>query len=384
MKKLLLLAFFGFALVPGYLLLKPTPVDPVAWAPPVAPKLEGPYAINAKLAGIQRLAAGIGHGPEGIAIDGEGRVVTGFEDGQVIRLSADGRQVQRLGRTGGRPLGIAIGTDGAVRVADSKRGLLRIGDDGAVTVLSTEAGGIRAGFADDVDVDPATGLALYSDASTKFPDPYYLRDMLEHRPHGRLIAHDAATGASTVLADQLYFANGVAFGPGGESVFVAETGAYRIVRIWLKGPKAGSREVFADNLPGFPDNVSFNGRDRIWVALPSPRDAKLDALAGWPLIRKMISRLPGRVQNRLAFSPIKHAFVLGFDLDGKLVANLQHLAADAYAPITSVEEHGPWLYLGSLTQPSIARLPLSVAIEGAAPPPEGWQQVPAEATLQSP
>ena len=58
MKKLLLLAFFGFALVPGYLLLKPTPVDPVAWAPPAAPKLEGPYAINAKLAGIQRLAAG--------------------------------------------------------------------------------------------------------------------------------------------------------------------------------------------------------------------------------------------------------------------------------------------------------------------------------------
>jgi len=374
MKKLLGIAVLGFAAVLAYLLLKPTEVDPASWLAPRAPALAGKYAPNAVLKNIQRLAAGIGTGPEGIAIDGEGRVVTGFDDGRIIRLSADGGRYEVLASTGGRPLGISFAADGAPIVADSRKGLLRI-EGGKAIAISTEANGVAVGFADDVDVTGS--MAIFSDASTKYTDQFYLRDLLEHRPHGRLIAHDSATGMSTEVARGLYFANGVALGPDGAYALVSETSAYRIRRIWLKGEKAGTQEVFAENLPGFPDNVSFNGRDRVWVALASPRDAGLDALSEWPLLRKMIARLPERIQNRLAFSPIKRSFVLGFDLDGRLVANLQYLGTDAYSPITSAKEHGPWLYFGSLNEPSIARLPLNLAIPGAEAPPAGWQQTPA-------
>ncbi|WP_293370299.1 SMP-30/gluconolactonase/LRE family protein [Nevskia sp.] len=381
MKKLLAAFALGCLAVLAYLLLKPTPVDPVAWQAPQAPKLEGIYARNEVLKNIQRLAAGIGRGPEGIAIDAEGRILTGFDDGRVIRLSADGSRYEELANTGGRPLGLSFAADGAPIVADAKKGLLRI-EGGKTTALSTEVAGVAVGFADDVDASGT--LAVFSDASTKFPDPYYLRDLLEHRPNGRLLAHDSATGIATELARDLYFANGVAIGPNGDYVLVSETSAYRITRIWLKGEKAGSREVFVDNLPGFPDNLSFNGRDRIWVALAGPRDEGLDALSDWPLLRKMIARLPGRIQNRLAFSPVKQSFVLGFDLDGRLVANLQDMGVNAFSPITSVEEHGPWLYLGSLTEPSFARLPLNLAIPDAAAPPEGWQQTPTTPTRANP
>ena len=89
----------------AYLLLKPTEVDPASWLAPRAPRLEGEYAPNAVLKNIQRLAAGIGRGPEGIGIDAEGRIVTGFDDGRIIRLSADGSRYEELANTGGRPAG---------------------------------------------------------------------------------------------------------------------------------------------------------------------------------------------------------------------------------------------------------------------------------------
>ncbi len=377
MKKLLYSILLGLLALPLYLLLKPAPVDPVAWQAPVAPKLEGPYAPNTILKDAQRLLVGVGRGPEAVAIDASGAVYTGYEDGRLVRLAPEGDRYRELANTGGRPLGLVVEADGSLLVADSGKGLLRVAQDGTITSLSVNAGGVPLGFTDDVDRDAAGARAYFSDASMKFPNPYYLRDLFEHRPHGRLIVHDLAARQSAVLLEDLYFANGVAVGPDSEWLLVAETAAYRITRYWLKGPKAGRRELFADNLPGFPDNLSFNGRDRVWVALPSARNAALDGLSRWPLLRRMLMNLPEQLQALLSTHGKPHAFVLGFDLDGRLVANLQYQADDAFAPIMSVEEHGPWLYFGSLSQDAIARLPLQLAVPGQAPPPAGWQQAPA-------
>ena len=60
---------------------------------------------------------------------------------------------------------------------------------------------------------------------------------------------------------------------------VNETGSYRTLRYWLKGEKAGTSDIFADNLPSFPDNITFNGKDRFWVAIYAPRTAIADTLA---------------------------------------------------------------------------------------------------------
>lgn len=376
MKKLLIAVLLSLFLALLFLWLTPTNVDPVAWVVPVAPKLEGPYAPNSILKDAQRLLLGVGHGPEGVAVDASGAVYTGYEDGRIVRLAPAGDRYREFANTGGRPLGLVAEADGSLLVADSAKGLLSVSPDGAITTLSLSAGGVPLGFADDVDHKGGT-LAFFTDASTKFPNPHYLLDVLEHRPHGRVIVQDLVQQQSATVIEDLYFANGIAVGPDGEWLLVAETAAYRITRVWLKGPKAGTREVFADELPGFPDNLSFNGRDRIWVALPSLRDPMLDALSQWPRVRRLLANLPQPVQDLLSFHGTPQAFVLGFDLDGKLIANLQYRADDAYAPIMSVEEHGPWLYFGSLSQPSIARLPLELAVPGSAPPPGGWRQTPA-------
>ncbi len=358
--KLLLLVLVPLA---AYLLLWPVAIDPQAWNPPAAPSLsEGPYANNDKLKNIERLADGYGVGPESINVDADGRVVTGFLDGRVVRFAADGSKPEVLANTGGRPLGIAFDDKGNVIVADARKGLLSIsnGTQTTVTALSTEADGLPFGFTDDTDRDRSGKNIYFSDASSKFHFGEHLADTLEHGANGRLLRYNVDTKKTDVLLKGLHFANGIAVGPDDAYVLVNETSEYRVTRYWLKGEKAGTHDVFIDNLPGFPDNITFNGRDRFWVALFAPRDAMLDQLlpAGNEWLRKLVFRLPEFTQPK----PKMRAFAIGLDLNGKLVANLQYEGADAFAPITSVREAGGSLYFGSLTNTAIGRLPLKQAI----------------------
>jgi sugar lactone lactonase YvrE len=341
----------------AYLLAWPTGMDPVAWTPPPAPALEGVYAPNDKLKGIKRFAEGVGHGPEAVFLDDERNVYTGYHDGRLLMFSPTGTLVHAA-NTGGRPLGLTLAHDGGLLIADAKKGLLHY-DGKDVRVLATEADGVPFGFTDDVDVARAVKKAYFSDASHKFGYGKHMVDILEHGANGRLLEYDFETKQTKVLMKGLHFANGVAVGPDDAYVLVNETSAYRVLRYWLTGEKAGTHEVFIDNLPGFPDNVTFNGRDTFWVAIFAPRDALLDRmLPGNAYLRTVVAKLPKFLQPQ----PKKHSFALGLDLDGKVVANLQYAGDDAYAPITSVREHFGMLYFGSLTYPAIGRLPLDQAL----------------------
>jgi len=359
------------ALALAYLLLWPTGMDPVAWTPPPAPPLEGVYAYNEKLKGIQQLALGVGRGPEAINVDAVGRLYAGYADGRVLTFMAGGGNYTELTNTGGRPLGITFGPNGGLVIADARRGLLHLGRK--LTELATQADGVPFGFTDDVDNTRLDKNVYFTDASHKFGYGQHMRDLLEHGPNGRLLQYNVVTKQVRVLLSGLHFANGVAVGPDDAYVLVNETGKYRILRYWLKGPQAGTHDVFIDNLPGFPDNVTYNNRGLFWVAIFAPRDALLDELLpGNRYLRTVISKLPAFLQPR----PKRHAFVLGLDTDGKVVVNLQYAGDDAYAPITSVREHGPFLYFGSLTYPAIGRLPLNQALADAPAPPAGWEQLP--------
>ena len=89
-----------------YLLIAPVPIAPAAWTPPAAPALAGPYEQNTRLSPVQRLSLGDGHAPEDVALDAEGRIYAGFEDGRIMVLQSDGTQPRVFANTGGRPLGL--------------------------------------------------------------------------------------------------------------------------------------------------------------------------------------------------------------------------------------------------------------------------------------
>ena len=170
---------------------------------------------------------------------------------------------------------------------------------------------------------------------------------------GRLLSHDPASGETRVWLDGLRFANGVALGPDDAFVLVNETLAARIWRLWLKGPRAGESEIYIDRLPGYPDNLSFNGRDTFWVAMPATRQPALERLAGRPFIRKILLRLPETLRR---IEPEPLAWVIGLDPDGGVRHSLQ-TASGAYRTVTSVNEFDGQLYLGSIDMDTVARIP---------------------------
>lgn len=378
MKSIVTLIVLIVALVAGYVayaLLLPSTFAPRAWQPQPTGAARSALPPAQPLTGLERLGVDVANGPETVAVDDQGRLYAGYDDGTIRRFSADGGHHELFATTNGRPLGLAFGpapqshdatatqdttdTDHnestesrTLYVADAEKGLLAIDPTGQITIVATGADDTPFGFTDDVDVG-ADGTVYFSDASSKYGNGHYMADILEHGGHGRLLAFDPATGEIQVLASGLQFANGVAVGPDGKFVAVTETGAYRVMRFWLSGPQAGTHDVLVDNLPGFPDGISFNGTNRFWVALFAPRNALLDAAAGQPWARRLIYHLPAWAQP----APEHVARILGLSTDGHIVTNLVNRSADAYAPITSVTQAGATLYLGSLTQNALARLP---------------------------
>lgn len=371
MKKILLALAVVVAAALAYLLLWPVPVSPVAWTPPPAPALEGAYAANDKLKDVQRFGVGVGKGPEGIAVDAAGRIYVGFEDGRIVMFSHNGTSYQELGKTEGRPLGVSFGPNGGLMIADAHKGLLHLGS-GAPRVLAAAADGVPFALTDDVDNTRLDKNVYFTDAAA-YPLKHVLYEFVEHRGTGRLMQYNVETKETKVLMQGLLFGNGVAVGPDDAYVLVNETAAYRVMRYWLKGEKAGTSEVFIDNLPGLPDNISYNDTTRrFWLALFAPRSAALDDLATKPVwLKKLALRLPQFLQPAAAHK----AWVLGLDENGKVIANLQHDSKDAYGPITSVREHGAWLIFGSLTADSLARLPLNQVFPDSPAPPANWQQL---------
>jgi sugar lactone lactonase YvrE len=354
MKKLLLVLILVLGLVILYLLVWPVPISPVAWNPPPAPALTGVYQQNSLLSPVERISLGEGFAPEDVAIDAENRVYAGMDDGRIVRVQADGARHEVFADTRGRPLGMIFDANGNLIVADSIKGLLSIARDGTVGVLSTASDGVPFKCTNDLDVGP-DGTIYFTDASNKFPLTNYKADLLEHRGNGRLLAYDPRTKATRTLLKDLSFANGVAVSPDGSFVLAVETGAYRIHRVWLSGPKADQSEIFIDNLPGFPDGISSNRRDKFWLALVTPRDKTLDRLLPHPYLRKVVMRLPTFLQP----APKRYSFVLGLDGNGKVVDNLQDGSPQCYAQIANAVEHNGSLYFGSIGESTVGRYRLT-------------------------
>jgi sugar lactone lactonase YvrE len=315
-------------------------IHPVVWQPPQAPRRarrrSSDRAFDPTLVDLP------GSGPEDVAVHPDGSVFVGLDDGRILRLGRDSRTVQ-VADTGGRPLGIEIHPDGGLVVCDCARGLLRVDPEtGGVEVLVDHFAGERLKFCNNSTV-ARDGTIYFTDSSTRFGQPEYVADLLEHSGTGRLFRRDIS-GVVELVAENMDFANGVTLAPGEDFLVVAETGGYLLTRIWLTGAKAGVREVFVSNLPGLPDNVSTGDGGLIWVALPSPRSRSLDALLPRPAwLRKVVWALPKQLRPR----DTPTAWVQAYDVQGVLIHDLQTTEPNLRM-VSGVREAAGTVWLGSL------------------------------------
>lgn len=326
-------------------------IDPVVWHPPKAPARSNQPASERRFTlEVHDLP---GAGPEDVAIDSSGRVLAGLKDGRILRISPDGRHIETVAETGGRPLGIEIDQAGDLLVCDARLGVLRIDPNtGTMHTLVDRIGGAPMLFCNNgaLGVD---GTAYFTDSSQRFGIDHYKGELLAHSGTGRLFRR-TPDGSVDLIADGFQFANGVALAPDESWIAVAETSAYCLDKIWLTGPRAGERETLVENLPAFPDNISTGSDGLIWVALPSPRNLLVDLLAPRPaVLRKVAWALPDALQPKEK----KTVWVQAYDADGVLVHDLQ-TTHDRFYMATGVRELDGTVWIGSLTAPSIARIDL--------------------------
>ena len=334
------------------LVLAPSPIQSVAWHPPIAPDLTGNLSPNQNLSRSERLAEGLLFGPEDIAVDNAGRIYGGTQDGHIKRINTDG-SVETWVTTGGRPLGLHFDQQQNLIVCDAFKGLLSIDPTATITTLATSAEGVDFKFTNDVDI-ANDGKIYFTDASNKWNQHQYKLDLLETKPYGRFLVYDPSTKITTVLINDLYFANGVALSKDESFALVNETWRYRVLRHWLKGGKAGTTEVFIDNLPGLPDGISSNDQGDFWLALPTPRLGDVDKMHPYPWLKNIAAKLPDRLKPK----PIQYGFILGLSEQGDIGISLHDPSGSTLHEITSVEEHNGYLYTGTLSNYWVGRYKL--------------------------
>uniref|UniRef100_A0A1J3H8K7 Protein STRICTOSIDINE SYNTHASE-LIKE 6 n=1 Tax=Noccaea caerulescens TaxID=107243 RepID=A0A1J3H8K7_NOCCA len=315
----------------------------------IPPLFNDRFLTGAEFIGVGRL-----NSPEDIAYHRDsGLIYTGCVDGWVKRVkvleSANDSVVEDWVNTGGRPLGIAFGLHGEVIVADAYKGLLNISGDGKKTELLTdEAEGVRFKMTDAVAVGD-NGVLYFTDASCKYNLHQFAFDILEGKPHGRLLSFDPTTGVTRVLLRDLYFANGITMSPDRSHLVFCETPIRRCSKYYISEERV---EVFIQGLTGYPDNIRYDGNDHYWIAMPSTVTTLWKLGMKYPFLRKLTA-----MAAKYGFDPMfmKNAGVLQVDLDGKPIA-LYHDHKSSH--ITSGVKIGNHLYYGSLLHSHIMRLDL--------------------------
>jgi len=257
--------------------------------------------------------------------------------------------VEQVGSTGGRPLGLEIDPEGRLLVCDAHRGLLRMDPDtGAVERLLAEVDGTAMVFTNNAAIG-SDGTTWFSDSSRHYGIERWKDDFVQDTRSGRLLSL-APDGTVTTVLDGLAFANGVALSADESFVVVAETRARTLVRRWLTGDRAGTRDLLAGDLPGYPDNIARGSDGLIWVSIASPVDPMVERLGSAPMwARKAVTRIPERLQPK----PAHTCRVQAYDDAGRLVHDLD-LDTPDFHMVTGVREHEGRVWLGSLHEPAVA------------------------------
>jgi len=260
--------------------------------------------------------------------------------------------VEQVADTGGRPLGIEELPDHRLLVCDARRGLLAVDPaGGTVESLVAEVDGRAMRFCNNAAV-ARDGAIYFSDTSTVYGIDAWRSEMVEVTRTGRLLRR-TADGLVEVLLDGLAFANGVALAGHESFVAVAETATRTVVRHWLTGPLAGTRDYLVQDLPGYPDNIARGSDGLIWVTIASPRDPLVERLQRGPMwLRRSVTRIPQRLQPQ----PKRTIRVQAYDDAGALVRDLQvDPGPDApYHMVTGVREHEGRVWMGSLHEAAVA------------------------------
>jgi ribose transport system permease protein len=325
------------------------------------------FAENDRLKDAEAIALDCIEGPEDVILDRNDHLYTVNRNGSIIRfLAPNYEQRDEFARIGGRPLGMAIDRDENLIVCVAGMGVYGVKPDRTVFRVTDETNRTwyrfkddsRLWLADDLDIAP-DGKIYFSDATTRYDLSDWALDGFEGRGNGRLVCHDPATGKTHTVLANLAFPNGVCVSHDGRAVLWVSTWLCRIYRYWIAGEKAGTVEILADNLPGYPDNINRASDGRYWLALVGLRSPVYDLAMADPAFRlRMVKQIP---PDEWLCPGINFGCIIKFDDSGTVHESLWDPGGVSHPTITSMREHKGYLYIGGLENNRIGRLRLPEA-----------------------
>ncbi len=348
--------------------LNPTYVG-YAPAPSLAPGSGSPFAENDRLLGAEAIGLGLVEGPEDVILDRQDRLYCGTREGWIHRFSgANFERHEIFARIGGRPLGMAFDADDNLVTCVGGMGVYGVRPDGAVYKITDETNRTwyklnddsRLRLADDLDIAP-DGKIYFSEATIRYEMHSWDLDGIEGRGNGRMICYDPATRSTRTIIKDMEFPNGVCTAHDGRSILFASTWLCKIFRYWIAGPKKGTLETFAEDLPGNPDNINRSSDGGYWLAMVGIRVPAYDLAMRKPGFRlRMVKQIP---RDEWLFPGINNGCIVKFNESGEPVESLWDPGGKSHATLTSMREHKGYLYLGGLENNRIGRIKL----EGADP-----------------
>ena len=258
----------------------PTPADAGRWLPDAPPVRYPDPAIRVldprfermvlQMATVERIAGGCRF-TEGPVWFGALRqlVFSDIPNDRLVRWDEETGVAAVLRRPCGHTDGMTLDRQGRLICANlGSRDVTRTGHDGRITVLADTWQGTRLTGGNDVIVK--------SDDSIWFSDNgagirgHYLGDKAPQELPFRVYRIDGATGAMTIVVDDMERPNGLCFSPDEKLLYVVDTpGGRRTTRVYDvaedgKGVRNG--RLFFDATPGYADGIRCDTEGNAWAA----------------------------------------------------------------------------------------------------------------------
>ena len=204
--------------------------------------------------------------PEGVMALDDGSLYTADARGQCAKIYENG-QTSFFGDVGGSPNGICIDPAGNCIIANIGNGQVQsLAPDGTHEVLLTTAEGRKM---------PAPNFPYWD-----FKDRLWVSNSTEqedinaalHNPTPDGCVFVIENGKGRIVAEGIYFSNGLTLDKAEEYLYVAETMKRDVLRYKINPDGSlGNAEVYGPKSlgkMGFPDGIAFDDAGNLWVTFP--------------------------------------------------------------------------------------------------------------------